>query len=351
MHCQTITILALSLAALANADNEATNNNNNTEQQQRRLVPNRKRRVGGLSSTTNYESVSESPLTFTSIEEVYPETDREAILAEYEINGYNFGDDRNLLDVEDNEEDEEDYTPQVEDWMNEEIEEDDGIFIDESEEEMEYTTDEMNIMEDFVNTIDSAQQEYVAAEDFIIYDDMENDVVPMDESDEDYPIRVERIIEEPEQVEEEDEGVSLDPQEEEMLVETKGAVTLDVEEGEGSEEVDSEPLEFSTEEVEPIQRKLRRLMDTPVYVPDAKDDEGVERYLVSTSRPIRNVAGDQHLRTVPQACPARHSVQGRFETKRHRHLWQNHIRLQQDPPSRWFKILYDKGGLQRYLVL
>ena len=279
MHCQTITVLALSLAALANgADNEASNNN--TKQQQRRLVPtNRKRRKGGLSSTTNYESVSESPLTFTTnIEEVYPDTDREAILAEYEINGYNFGDeDRNLLDnIED---DEEDYTPQIEDWMNEEIEEDDGIFIDESEEELEYTTDEMNIEEQFVNTIDLAEQEYAAAEDVIIYDDMEDDVVPMDESDEDYPIRVERIIEEPEQVEEEDEGVSLDPEEEEMLVETKGAITLDVEEGEGSEEVDSEPLEFTTEEVEPIQRKLRRLMDTPVFVPDAKDDEGMERYL------------------------------------------------------------------------
>jgi len=285
MHCQTITVLALSLAALANgADNEATNNNN-TEQQQRRLVPtNRKRRKGGLSSTTNYESVSESPLTFTTnFEEVYPETDREAILAEYEINGYNFGDeDRTLLDnIED--EDEEDYTPQIEDWMNEEVEEDDGIFIDESEEELEYTTDEMNIEEQFVNTIDLAEQEYnvaAAVEDVIIYDDMEDDVVPMDESNEDYPIRVERIIEEPEeQVEEkEDEGVSLDPEEEEMLV-AKGAVTLDVEEGEGSEEVDSEPLEFTTEEVEPIQRKLRRLMDTPVYVPNAKDDEGVERYL------------------------------------------------------------------------
>ena len=283
MHCQTITILALSLAALANgADNEATKNNNT--KQQRRLVPtNRKRRKGGLSSTTNYESVSESPLTFTTnIEEVYPETDREAILAEYEINGYNFGDeDRNLLDNE-GENEEEDYTPQIEDWMNEEIEEDDGIFIDESEEELEYTTDEMNIEEQFVNTIDLAEQEYnvaAAAEDVIIYDDMEDDVVPMDESDEDYPIRVERIIEEPEQVEEEDEGVSLDPQEEEMLVETKGAIALDVEEGEGSEEVDSEPLEFTTEDVEPIQRKLRRLMDTPLYVPDAKDDEGVERYL------------------------------------------------------------------------
>jgi len=278
MHCQTTTVLALSLATvLANgADNEASNNN--TEQQRRRLVPtNRKRRVGGLSATTNYESVSESPLTFTTIEEVYPETDREAILAEYEINGYNFGDeDRNLLDnIED--EDEEDYTPQIEDWMNEEVEEDDGIFIDESEEELEYTTDEMNIEEQFVNTIDLAEQEYnvaAAAEDVIIYDDMEDDVVPMDESDEDYPIRSERIIEEPE----EDEGVSLDPEEEEMLV-TKGAVTLDVEEGEGSEEVDSEPLEFTTEEVEPIQRKLRRLMDTPVFVPDTKDDEGMERYL------------------------------------------------------------------------
>ena len=284
MHCQTITILALSLAALANgADNEATKNNNT--KQQRRLVPttNRKRRVGGLSATTNYESVSESPLTFTTnIEEVYPETDREAILAEYEINGYNFGDeDRHLVDIED-EDDEEDYTPQIEDWMNEEIEEDDGIFIDESEEELEYTTDEMNIEEQFVNTIDLAEQEYnvaAAVEDFIIYDDMEDDVVPMDESDEDYPIRVERIIEEPEEQVEEDEGVSLDPDEEEMLVETKGAVTLDVEEGEGSEEVDSEPLEFTTEEVEPIQRKLRRLMDTPVYVPNAKDNEGVERYL------------------------------------------------------------------------
>jgi len=283
MHCQTITILALSLAALANgADNEASNNNNT---EKRRLVPtNRKRRKGGLSSTTNYESVSESPLTFTTnIEEVYPETDREAILAEYEINGYDW-DDRHLVDTE-AEDEEEDYTPQVEDWMNEEVEEDDGIFIDESEEELEYITDEMNIEEQFVNTIDLAEQEYNAAaavEGVIIYDDMEDDVVPMDESDEDYPIRVERIIEEPseEQVEEEeDEGVSLDPDEEEMLVETKGAITLDVEEGEGSEEVDSEPLEFTTEEVEPIQRKLRRLMDTPVYVPNTKDDEGIERYL------------------------------------------------------------------------
>ena len=108
----------------------------------------------------------------------------------------------------------------------------------------------------------------------------ENDGM-MDESDEDYPLRTERIIEEPEEQVEtvEDEGVSLDPQEEEMLVETKGAIVLDVEEGKGSEEVDSEPLEFTTEEVEPIQRNLRRLMDTPVYVPDAKDDEGMERYL------------------------------------------------------------------------
>ena len=85
----------------------------------------------------------------------------------------------------------------------------DGIFIDESEEELEYTTDEMNIEEQFVNTIDLAEQEYnvaAAVEDVIIYDDMEDDVVPMDESDEDYPIRSERIIEEPEQVEEEDGG-------------------------------------------------------------------------------------------------------------------------------------------------
>ena len=280
-HCKLLFALSAALAALANAEE---NNTGGT----RRLVQNRSRqerstRRGGLSSTTNYESVSAEPLTFTYTEN-YPQVDRERILAEAEINGEDFGEEDNnsSVDVEEGsqeqdallEDEDVEYMDLVdmEEWNTEGPDE---LYINydpDAETEYEYVYTDME--EDVVpftetssswDDVDEDEDEYIdeAGE---VYDDMEEDVVPFDdEEEEDFLVDVK------------DEGSeSVTEEEVEGDLAEDRTINEDGEEemeGEGSEEVDTDPLIFNL----PLEQRLRRL-DAPVIV-NEKDEDDVERYL------------------------------------------------------------------------
>lgn len=261
MYCHTLKLLAVSLAvASANGTSDESATTNNTGGGgARRLVPaaaandnrRRRQRTGGLSVTpSNYESVSETPLTFEYVE-TYPDIDRERILAEAEIRG------------EDWDEEVETETEMVEEQAVEEGE-DEGVFIHEDEDAVDV---EFMDLEEYIGVDGEDDEEQYSPDETeyeFVYTDMEPDVVPYTtttwtESSSDVDAGA-NDMDFYDEIEERD--IVIKPEEEEEM------------DGEGSMEVDHEPLLFETKD---IRRRLRRL-DAPVIVSEENEDD-MERYL------------------------------------------------------------------------